>query len=451
MNTIKETRDWFANSITVKLSITGFIILMLLIPAQMIKTLITERENLRESVEEDIFSKWGNSQTIAGPILSVPYYWYSKDDKETIRHVNVVHFLPDELVITGEVATEVRYRGIYEAIVYQARLNIHGTISHPDFSTWKIPEKEILWDEAFLSLGIPDLRGIKSGSSATINGKQVAIQPGLQNTGMLQSGIRTDFLLENEIPSTGYPFEIQLNLNGSGSLNFIPAGKTTHVTLRSEWSHPSFNGAFLPESRSITPEGFSAEWNILDLNRNYPQQWKGSDYGFDGSEFGVNFLLPVDQYQKTYRSVKYAIMFLSLTFLIFLFVEILGGMRIHPVQYLLVGLALLIFYVLLLSLSEQISLNLAYLFSSLAIIITISSYARAIFKNWKQTLITASCLMVLYAFLFTVLQLQDFALLLGSIGLFLALGITMYLSRNINWYSSFLRKSESTNPQRIEP
>jgi len=302
MSTIKETKEWFANSITIKLLIVGFIILMLLIPAQMIKSLITERESLRGNVEEEIFSKWGNSQTIAGPLLTIPYYWYSKGEKETIRHVNVVHFLPDELVITGELGTEVRYRGIYEVIVYQARLNIRGTIPHPDFSAWKIQDKDILWDEAFLSLGIPDMRGIKSGASATINGKQVTIQPGLQDPGMLQSGIRMDFPLEHEIPLTGYPFELQLNINGSGSMNFIPAGKTTQVKLSSGWNNPSFSGAFLPESRNITPEGFSAEWNILDLNRNYPQQWKGSDYGFDGSEFGVSLLLPVDQYQKTYHT-----------------------------------------------------------------------------------------------------------------------------------------------------
>lgn len=442
MSTFKETKEWFMNSITIKLLIVGFIILMLLIPAQMIKNLISERELLRGSVEEEIFSKWGNSQTIAGPILTIPYYWYSEGEKEAVRHVNTVHFLPDELVITGEVGTEVRYRGIYGVIVYQARLKIHGTIPHPDLSAWKIRDKDVLWDEAFLSLGIPDMRGIKAGVSATINGKRVRIQPGLQDPGMLQSGIRMDFPLEQTNPSSGYPFELQLNLNGSGSLNFIPAGKTTHVTLSSGWSNPSFYGAFLPENRNIRQDGFSAEWNILDLNRNFPQQWKGNDYGFEGAEFGVNFLLPVDQYQKTYRSVKYAIMFLSLTFLIFLFVEIHGSKRIHPVQYLMVGLALLIFYVLLLSLSEQINLNLAYLFSSLAIILLISSYARAIFKNWKQTGITALCLVILYAFLFTVLQLQDYALLLGSIGLFLALGVTMYLSRNINWYGSSVKKQE---------
>lgn len=444
MNTFKETKDWVANSITLKLLIIGFIILMLLIPAQMIKSLISEREGLRDTAALDIYTKWGNSQTIGGPVLTIPYYWYSKDEKEIVRHPGAAHFLPDELIIVGDVETENRYRSIYEVIVYRAKLQLKGTIPQPDFSSWKTMEKDILWDEAFLSIGIPDMRGIKSGIEVMVNRKQLAVKPGLQNLSMLQSGIRTDFPI-NRDTITGYSFDIQLNLNGSESLNFIPVGKTTHIELSSPWTNPSFNGAFLPEQREITTDGFSAEWNILDLNRNFPQQWKDDDYGFYGSEFGIDFLIPVDQYQKTYRAVKYAIMFLSLTFLIFLFAEILGGIRIHPIQYLLVGLALLIFYVLLLSLSEQIGLNLSYLCSSVAIILLISLYARAIFKNWKKTLVTTLCLAVLYTFLFTVLQLQDYALLLGSIGLFLALGITMYLSRNINWYSSSLKKKEDLN------
>jgi len=444
MNTFKETKDWVANSITLKLLIIGFIILMLLIPAQMIKSLISEREGLRDTAALDIYTKWGNSQTIGGPVLTIPYYWYAKDEKEIVRHPGAAHFLPDELIIVGDVETEIRYRSIYEVIVYQAKLELKGTIPQPDFSSWKTMEKDILWDEAFLSIGIPDMRGIKSGIEIKVNRKQLAVKPGLQNLSILQSGIRTDFPIIRDT-TNGYSFDIQLNLNGSESLNFIPVGKTTHIELSSPWTNPSFNGAFLPEQREITADGFSAEWNILDLNRNFPQQWKDDDYSFYGSEFGIDFLIPVDQYQKTYRSVKYAIMFLSLTFLIFLFAEILGGIRIHPIQYLLVGLALLIFYVLLLSLSEQIGLNLAYLCSSVAIILLISLYARAIFKNWKKTLVTTLCLAVLYTFLFTVLQLQDYALLLGSIGLFLALGITMYLSRNINWYSSSLKKKEDLN------
>ena len=144
MNTFKDTKDWIASSITLKLIIIGFIILMLLIPVQMIKSLISERESLRETVAQDIFSKWGNSQTIAGPVLTIPYYWYSIEDKETIQHLDFVHFLPDELNIKGEVVTEVRYRGIYEVIVYQAKLHLTGMIPHPDFSEWKIMDKVII-------------------------------------------------------------------------------------------------------------------------------------------------------------------------------------------------------------------------------------------------------------------------------------------------------------------
>jgi inner membrane protein len=227
-----------------------------------------------------------------------------------------------------------------------------------------------------------------------------------------------------------------LNINGSESINFIPVGKQTNVDLDSDWANPSFEGSFLPNTRDINETGFNASWKVLHLNRSYPQQWIGTKYNIDESSFGVKLLLPVDHYQKSLRSVKYAIMFISLTFLIFFFTEILNKKRIHPIQYLLVGLGLSVFYTLLVSLSEQINFNLAYLLASLSIITLITAYSYSMLKNIKLTVIVAFVLSVLYTFLFTVIQLQDYSLLLGSIGLFLALAIVMYLSRKVDWYSN---------------
>ncbi|UCG27986.1 MAG: inner membrane CreD family protein, partial [Bacteroidales bacterium] len=275
MNAFNETKNWIANSITVKCLIIGFIILMLLIPAQMIKSLISERESLRDSVAGEIFSKWGNSQTISGPVVTVPYYWYSKEDEKTVRHIDYAHFLPDELIIESDVGTEIRYRGIYNVIVYNTRLRLHGRIPHPDFSVWKITEEDILWDEAFISVGIPDMRGIKKGVNIMWNNETSAVEPGIANVRFLQSGVRSTISMNEATAAGAYTFEVRLNLNGSESLNFVPAGKVTHVTMNSSWNNPSFDGAFLPEARDIRAEGFFAEWNILDLNRNYPQQWKG--------------------------------------------------------------------------------------------------------------------------------------------------------------------------------
>lgn len=206
------------------------------------------------------------------------------------------------------------------------------------------------------------------------------------------------------------------------------------MRISSQWADPSFSGSFLPETREITADGFDATWNINYLNRNYPQYWINKAYNLDASEFGVRFLIPVDHYQKSMRSIKYAFMFIALSFLIFFLTELISGIRLHPIQYLLVGVALVIFYTLLISLAEHIGFNLAYVVSSLGITSLIGLYVRSSTGKWRQGLITWSLLLVIYAFLFTTLQLQDYSLLFGSVGIFLVMAIIMYVSRKVSWY-----------------
>jgi len=208
---------------------------------------------------------------------------------------------------------------------------------------------------------------------------------------------------------------------------------------------PKFDGAFLPDERSVDENGFTASWKILHLNRNFPQAWKDMDFSTDEAAFGAYLLLPVDQYQKTERSAKYAIMFIVLTFTIFFFTEVLNRNRIHPIQYLLVGISISIFYVLLLSLAEQIGFNPAYYISAAATIMLITAYSVSIFRNARLSIILGTCLVLLYTFLFTLIQLQDYALLLGSIGLFVAMGIIMYTSRKVDWYSTVSPKKGDKN------
>ena len=229
-------------------------------------------------------------------------------------------------------------------------------------------------------------------------------------------------------------FHIDLALQGSGSLFFTPVGKITEVNLRSAWGDPSFTGAFLPDQKNISPAGFDAQWKVLNLNRNYPQAWAGdTQVDFSSSAFGVDFLLPVDNYQKSIRSVKYAILFIGLTFLVIFFVEMRGTRRVHPFQYALIGLALVIFYTLLVSISEHISFNAAYAVAATMTIGLTGLYARALFDSRKMALLVGGTLLLLYGFLFTVLQLQDYALLIGSLGLFAILATVMYFSRQIDW------------------
>jgi inner membrane protein len=430
-----EETSRLINSIIVKILIVGALILILLIPGEMIKSLITDRETRRDEAIDEVRSKWGNTQTITGPIMIIPYYRYGNTDNETNRYKDFLYILPEFLNVNAEISPEIRNRGIFDVILYDSQITIKGNFKLPEFSTLHIEKNEILGDEISFLIGISDMRGINNEMAVTWNNKEFQILPGLPDMKMIESGVNTNIPLDWTNGSDIHHFSFNLSLNGSEALYFVPVGKSTQVNISSNWLIPGFDGAFLPGTREITDDGFNARWNVLNLNRNFPQYWKGQTYDLEQSKFGVRLLFPVNQYQKTTRSVKYSIMFTSLTFLIFLFVEILNKKRIHPIQYLFVGLGLTIFYILLLSLSEQARFNFSYVIASLAIIGLITAYSKAVFKSWKQTRIITLCLVILYGFLFTVLQLQDFALLFGSIGLFIALAVVMYISRNVNWYA----------------
>jgi len=453
----ERLNQWISNSATIKLLSIGILILLLLIPASMITSLIQEREFTREAAIDEVSNKWSREQFICGPVLTVPYKKYREDSEGKLKEITeYAHFLPNSLNVNGEVKPEQRYRGIYEVVVYNAQLAYEGQFARPDFSDWDIPQEDILWKDAFVSVGISDMRGIKENITLQWNKSTRSFDPGMQTslmfTGASQSPRdpfeRTNSDLPNRIANAGVStrvpltgqeeniaYSFDLNLNGSKYLNFVPLGKETMVQLTSPWQNPSFDGAFLPDERSVAAEGFDAHWKVLHLNRNYPQQWQGAAYSLNDSVFGVNLLLPVDEYQKSMRSAKYAVMIIALTFLLFFFVEVLNKKRIHPFQYILVGLAICIFYTLLLSLSEHTSFNFAYAIASVVIIGMITVYAQSIFKNQVLTRILGFMLVVIYGFIFVILQLQDFALLMGSIGLLIVLGIVMYLSRKVDWYN----------------
>ncbi|WP_339608082.1 cell envelope integrity protein CreD, partial [uncultured Roseivirga sp.] len=250
---------------------------------------------------------------------------------------------------------------------------------------------------------------------------------------LLSSGVNSKVAIDSE--SKSIPFSFDLNINGTESLSFNPIGKTTNISLASTWPHPSFGGQFLPDSYNITDNGFTAEWSVFDLNRNYPQQWEGRAHQISNSSFGVDLYQPVDNYQRNTRSAKYAILILFLTFITFFFVEILNKKRIHPIQYILVGLALTVFYTLLLSLSEQVGFNNAYLIASAIIVGMVSLYAKSILQSSKLAMVMFGFFTLIYSFIFVILQLEDFALLVGSFGLVLVLGFCMYLSRKVDWYN----------------
>jgi inner membrane protein len=402
----------------------------------MITFIIQERELLNNETNNEVRSKWASEQQINGPVLTIPLIYEYEEENKRITKTKYWNLLPENLNIEGDVFPEKLKRGIYEVVVYKSNLKVSG-----DFIINPKPDqqnlKKIQYDQAFITFGITDLRGIKNQINMNWNGKNLNVQPGSRLTDIIYSGITIAIPDVREQANQRIAFNFSVDLNGSKNLSFIPLGNTTRVVLKSAWSSPSFNGNFLPDKREINNDGFTANWSVLQLNRNYPQAWIGSGnkQQMQESSFGVDLILPIDDYQKSYRSAKYAVMTIALTFLIFFLVEILNKRKIHPFQYALVGLALCLFYILLVSISEHSNFNIAYGISAVGIVVMIFLYSLSVFKKFSLSLILIFTLCGIYGFLFTTLQLVDYALLMGSIGLLLILGLTMYFTRNINWYS----------------
>ena len=425
---------WMKRSISARLVIVGALVLILMIPAAMVGSLIRERQERRDEAVLEVSEKWGYPQTLLGPVLSIPYTYYFKNSQDQMSSgIAYAHFLPETLTVTGDVAPQIRKRGIYEIVLFATDLQVSGIFGTPLIEQLKIPLEDYLWDDAFLSVGITDMKGLRELITCQVNGEIIPAESGLESKDVLSSGVTLP--LHAFRPEERLDFAFELKLNGSKTLAFCPVGKETHVMLSSDWIDPSFMGSFLPSSHEISKSGFQAEWKVLHLNRNFPQQWLGNLHKLDSAIFGVSLLVPVDEYQKNMRTAKYAFMFIGLTFLSFFMTELLNKKLIHPIQYLLIGFALLVFYTLLLSFSEHMLFKYAYLLASLATITLITTYTEGMLKDRRQTLIIAGILVFLYAYLYIVLQLQELALLIGSIGLFCILSLVMYLTRKIDWFN----------------
>ncbi len=347
------------------------------------------------------------------------------------------YFLPDQLSIHSRILPEKRYRGIYQVVVYTTELQISGAFDSLRIADLGIPSSRVLWNEAALFLDITDFKGLKEETTLRLNGADLNMIPGKftneQFPNALAAALPAQLFATPASTHVGLDFSTTLHLKGSGDLLFVPAGKNSLVRASSSWSNPSFTGNYLPDLRTVQDSGFTAEWKVLYLNRSYPQQWKDRVYDMKGSAFGVSLILPVDSYQQTTRSVKYAILCILLTFTAFFLIELIYSRSIHSLQYLLVGLALCLFYTLLLSFSEYIGFNGAYGVASLATIALITWYVRSILRSGAMAFFVAGLLALLYGFIFTLIQLQDYALLMGSVGLFITLAVVMYFSRKIKW------------------
>lgn len=422
-------RDWIRRSVLLKVCFMGFLILVLMIPTFFVQGLIHNRKWRQADAVQEVTQKWGGSQSIEGPVISIPYLKWPNANSTQISYLRV---LPDVLHINANLDPEIRSRGIFDVPLYKSQLHITGSFSTNDLN-FPVSNRLVLWDEAKITFGISDMRGIKEQVKINFNEEEILMTSGLSRSDIFRSGVQA--LVPGFSASDIHTFSMDLNLNGGQKINFVPMGQETKVKLTSRWENPSFDGAFLPTEHTISEEGFEARWSVLDINRNYPQRWLDQNYNISGSHFGVKLFMPVDVYQQTTRSVKYAILFIVLTFLAFFLSEILNNLRIHPIQYLLIGFAIVLFYLLLLSLSEHIDFGLAYGIASIGIVGMVSLYSGSVLRIKKLGVLIGALLALLYLFLYFLLQMEDLALLLGSLGLFITLGAVMYLTRNIDWYS----------------
>jgi inner membrane protein len=440
---LKGLMDWLKESVTVKLMFIGILILVLIIPSSMIDNLIRERTLRQKETVRDIADKWSGSQLIKGPVLIIPYHrtvnYTDVNQKELTKEIiENLYILPENLHIKANVEPEVLHRGMFDGVVYNSTVKVSGNFGKADLAIFSLNPDQLLLDKAKLTFSISDLKGLKNNPVLTAAGMQLSAEPTFNNKDLFNDGLQTNINLST-IKDGAFTFNYTLNLKGSQDLHFLHLGKTTDVEVSGKWPTPSFDGRYLPDTREVDASGFKANWRMLHYNRPFPQQWivdnalLNNEKKQQSASFGVKLLLPVDQYQKITRTSKYAILIILLTFISLFLTEVIRKQRVHVFNYILIGAAMIIYYTLLLSFSEQVGYNIAYLIASVSTIALISVFISSIMNNKKAAAMFAAILSVFYGFIFIIIQLEDFALLVGSLALFVIIAALMYFSRKINW------------------
>ena len=424
----------------ISLVVVGGLILVLQIPIVLISGLRAERQGALYEASHDVARKWGGEQSIIGPVVIVPFVQRGAEKvnsgqiKEVSRIVSAT-FLPSRLSVVGNQVSQTRSRGIFEVPVYRLELDFDGSFEPPRFQEWGVDAADILWKQAYVSVQVADPKAIQEQVTLDWNGQRLDFEP---NPGEFSqgSGIHVRFPGPLDQPAR---FRFRLAVNGSQGAFFAPVAARTQVQLDSDWPHPSFQGNWLPQTHSVADSGFRAEWDIPSLGSNYRKSWTSDSRLLpltDFPTFGVNLISPINPYRMAQRSLKYELLFLFVPFLVMWMLEVMGRSRIHTIHYSLVGAAICLFYLLLLSLSEHISFGVAYALASLAVVALLTGYGRAILGGTAGGLTLGTVTSVLYAFLYVVLKNQDYALLMGSIGLLLLLAAVMFLTRHVDWYDS---------------
>lgn len=445
-------------SLGLKLGAIVVLVVMLLVGLLWIGSIVTERQARRDQVVKDIAESSSQAQRLAGPILVVPYEetiqdW--RDDPNTGRHAitrqvsGQVLILPEMFRLEGEMPTERRSRGIYEARLYHANLKVHATFEIPPHYGIQDNLTAYRFGQPSIALGLTDIRGIESASKVTVNAAPVKLFAGT-TSGLLGGGLHAALTdIEADKPAH-IDFAMDLGVLGTSEFHVMPVGRENQIALSSNWASPSFIGQYLPFRHEIGPKGFSAQWAMSFFSTNLEESLRYCNNSsttacaeFNSRSFGISFVDPVDQYLKTDRAIKYALLFICLTFGGFFLFEVLKKLSVHPIQYGLVGAALALFYLLLLSLSEHLGFGFAYVISSGACLALIGFYLSAILQSAWRGLSFAAALTMLYGTLYALVSADDYALLMGSALLFGLLAAVMILTRRVDWFALGRREEEA--------
>ncbi|TCJ14300.1 cell envelope integrity protein CreD [Flaviaesturariibacter flavus] len=437
MNAKEVTQEaWGKTKLLVKVAVIAGIIGLLMIPTCQVQQLISERESRQKEAVNEVSAKWAGRQLVTAPVLVLPYRAGSTNGRDdTLPTVANAIILPDTVEIRAVADPREKHRGMYQVMLYSARAEVTARFAAPNLAALHIDPASVLWDRAYLRLQLGDLRGLNEEVDARWNGTSTQFAPQAVEGDDTATLVAALALKGAEDLQSG-SFTATLALNGSQQLLFAPLGRKSTVTVRSPWPHPSFTGEGLPVESKVASGGFDATWRMGANRRAVPQQYTeagGPRYDLARTAVGVDLFVPVNAYQKTMRSIKYALLCIVLTFAAFFLIEMVNKRSVHPFQYGLIGLALVLFYALLLSFSEYIGFNPAYAIASIATIGLIGWFVRGLLQSGRLSTLLSVVLVLLYGFVFTTLQLQDYSLLLGSVALFLTLGVIMYFSRRINW------------------
>ena len=435
-----------SGSVTGKVLFIAFLILVMLIPLGMIEGLVAERAQHYDAARDDIGRSWGQAQTIGGPILIVPFSYTRYVSGQSVVVMDELYVLPERLDIRGNADAEQRCRGIYEVPVYTARLAVSGRFAPVTFGS-EYPDFALRWEQAAIALPLSDARSVREPIVLVSGNGTTVFEAGGARVSGFGPLLVAPYAALNLGPLTAaQDFSFELVLGGTEVLEFLPLGDETHVQVASSWPSPSFMGAFLPSERTVDASGFTAEWRVLDLGRGYPSIWRRSDAPpttVASSAFGAALVTPVGIHEAAMRATKYGVLIFGFTFVAYFLFELFASLRLHALQYLLIGLANCVFYLLLLALAEHVGFGPAYVASAVAATALITSYSGAVLRSLRRAAPIGGLLTALYAYLYVTLRAEDYALLFGALGVFASLAAFMYLTRRIDWFAvTFARPTD---------